>query len=109
MHHGPEPREELCNLLDALVASGDTAQADVVRQALSASPDELEAFLASNELWGGAGSIADQAGFDHGRAGRRPIEAVLIRLGEAQLDRGIANARTRMWIDAFRMWQDEGI
>jgi hypothetical protein len=49
------------------------------------------AFLSSNELWGGAGSIADQAGLDHGRAGRRLIEAVLIQLGETQLARGIAN------------------
>jgi hypothetical protein len=109
MHQVPEPREVLAKLLDALVAADDAGPADLVRQALAGPPDELMAFLASNELWGGAGSIADQAGSELGRASRRPLEAVLIQLGETQLARGIANPRTRMWIDAFQMWQDEGI
>ena len=51
-----------------------------VPDALSASAQTVEAFLRSNELWGGAGSIADQP-FDGRSIQRKELERLLIRLG----------------------------
>jgi hypothetical protein len=62
----------------------------------------------SNELWGGAASVADQAGLDAGRPERRQLEAALLALGEEQIAAGKVNARTWMWVDAFKYWQREG-
>jgi len=86
---------------------GESYGADHVGGALNGSEVDLEQFLVSNELWGGAGSIADQAGAT--TSGRRLIEAVLIELGEEQIRAGKINVRTQMWVDAFRQRQRDGI
>lgn len=103
-------RKQLEDLETVLAQHGESQSAGMVALALRGSDQELQTFLVSNELWGGSGSIADQAGLEHGRtAGRRSIEAALIRLGSVQVQEGMANARTTSWVDAFRSWQDEGI
>lgn len=80
-----------------------------VQDSLSGSDQAIEEFLRSNELWGGAGSIADEA-FSGGRsAQRKELEALLIRLGTIQLDYGVANIRTKVWVQAFEKWQRLGI
>ncbi|MCA8964154.1 MAG: hypothetical protein H6838_19330 [Planctomycetes bacterium] len=109
MHQDSEIRALLRDLLEALEATEDSFGADIVSRVLEGTGEELDALLASNELWGGAGSIADQAGVDGGREARRPIEGALVRLGEAQLRAGLVNQRTRMWVDTFKMWHDRGI
>jgi hypothetical protein len=92
-----------------LEAAGETHFVELVAIALSANRADRAAFLASNELWGGAGSMADQAGCENDRATRRKIEAALIKLGEAQLREGITNVRTDSWVQAFRRWQWDSI
>ncbi len=77
--------------------------------ALSSMESELEAFLTSNELWGGAGSIADQAGGADRTDARREIEALLIELGTEQIRLGKVNPRTAMWVQAFTEWREGGI
>jgi len=69
----------------------------------------LEAFLKSNSLWGGAGSVADQAGIDGGREKRREIEAMLVHLGNFQIQEGILNQRTQMWTEVFSEWQEKNV
>ena len=69
----------------------------------------IEAFLNSNTLWGGAGSIADQVGISEGREERRKVEALLINLGEFQISEGHCIQRTKMWVEAFKQWQRDGI
>ncbi|MFA6545210.1 MAG: hypothetical protein WCS99_12400 [Limisphaerales bacterium] len=64
-------------------------------------------FLISNELWGGAGSVADQAVLEFPDA-RRQLETLLIRLGRAQMNLGRVNVRTEMWVLAFEKWHEEG-
>tara|TARA_R110002126_G_scaffold291648_1_gene454838 strand:- start:16009 stop:16254 length:246 start_codon:yes stop_codon:yes gene_type:complete len=76
--------------------------------ALVGGDTDLTAFLQSNELWGGPGSIADQAGIDQDRVVRRRIETSLMRLGRCQMVAGVLNARTRMWLNTFQAWQDRG-
>lgn len=102
-------RQELEALEGVLAHHRETGAAQAVRRALDASDEELRTFLVSNELWGGAGSIADQAGASRGREARRPIEAALARLGLEQMRQGLVNVRTEMWVDAFSKWQREGI
>jgi hypothetical protein len=77
--------------------------------ALSAAEDELDVFLTSNELWGGAGSIADQAGGSNRTAASREVEAILIELGNEQIRLGLINPRTAAWVKAFTEWRQRGI
>jgi len=74
--------------------------ANLVREQSNNDDSTLTAFLTSNELWGGAGSIADQAGMK-GREARRIVEEVMIELGELQLKNGVTNVRTKVWTSVF--------
>jgi hypothetical protein len=103
-----EIREKLKQLLDLLSGGNENYQANQVEDALGGSDDNLRTFITSNELWGGAGSIADQALVEN-RESRRKIEAVLAELGEIQIKAGIVNVRTEMWTSAFRQWQKQGL
>jgi hypothetical protein len=102
-------KRELETLERLLMQHGELGPVQMIRAALDGSYQQLQAFLTSNELWGGAGSIADQAGVNQGRDVRRPIEVVLARLGREQIRQGVVNVRTDMWVDAFSKWQREGI
>ena len=93
--------------MSVLKEHGNGVGVDAVERALAGSDEELEAFLVSNALWGGAGSIADQAGGD--RAARRVIESALIELGQEQIRVGTINSRTHIWVDAFQHWRRSGI
>ncbi len=74
----------------------------LAEDALAGNEQTLNSFLVSNELWGGEGSIADQAGVAGiDRTSRRKAEHVLIALGRSPISLGIVNLRTQMWVDAF--------
>ncbi len=102
-------KEQLEALQRVLSQCGEDCLSQEVRRALDGSEEDLRAFLTSNELWGGAGSIADQAGVAHGRDARRRIEQALIDLGNRQIEQGVVNARTEVWLNAFSKWLREGI
>ncbi len=102
-------RRELESLERLLAQHGESGPAQIIRDALDGSDLSLGAFVTSNELWGGAGSIADQAGVGQGRDVRRTIEAALAKLGRSQIKHAIVNARTDLWVDAFSKWQREDI
>src|SRR5262249_1697288 len=105
MHETAQFRPLLAKLRSVLDEHGGGYCVGAVERALDGSNAEVEAFLISNVLWGGPGSIADQAGSN--RTDRRAIESVLIELGEAQIRLGVTNVRTGMWVKAFRRWQLE--
>lgn len=103
-------RKLLARLADALGQCGDNDYVAVVTSALSSSDESLVAFLTSNELWGGSGSIADQAGLTLGRKnGRRMVEQALIELGGEQIRVGHVNIRTAPWVSTFKEWQERGL
>ena len=105
-----ELRQRAQHLAEVLETHGETKCAAEVRAALSGNTAQFEAYLRSNELWGGPGSIADQAGMREGRAqAKRLIERALIELGDEQIRAGIVNVRTASWVKAFRMWADLGL
>jgi hypothetical protein len=78
--------------------------------AISSLGDEKKMwdYLTSNELWGAAGWVADQAVLEFPDA-RRQLETLLIRLGREQMSLGRTNVRTAMWVSAFEKWRAEGI
>lgn len=102
-------RQHLQDLAKVLSSAGERRLASRVRAAGRGSEHELRAFLASNELWGGPGSVADQAGVNLPRERVRTIESALIALGEAQMEADILNPRTPMWVSVFREWRQRGI
>jgi hypothetical protein len=91
-----DTRPVLLEIAELLEAGGEEPFAMMVRGALSGSERTLEQFLISNELWGGAGSIADQP-FTGDPHRRKALERLLIRLGKLQMDLGNLNVRTRGW------------
>ena len=103
-----EIRDKLKQLLDLLRSGDETFLSNQVEDALAESDDNLRTYITSNELWGGAGSIADQALVEN-RESRRKIEVVLAELGELQIKAGIINTRTKSWTLAFRQWQKQGL
>jgi hypothetical protein len=91
---------EIMSLCQSTGNRYDGYSADEIEAALAGDDERLMAFLVSNELWGGMGSIADQAGHSD-RATRARIAELLIRLGGAQIDAGVTNVRTETWVRAF--------
>lgn len=75
-------------------------------KALSGDESQLLDFLKSNELWGGAGSIADQALINTND--RDKLDSLLIQLGHEQMKRNLLNPRTKMWVEAFESWKKGG-
>jgi hypothetical protein len=59
--------------------------------------------LVSNDLWGGAGSIADHS-LVNDRGRQRQLWSLLVRLGKLQLDAGKINVRTEIWVTTFEQW-----
>ena len=95
--------------LHALVASCESAVlAAPIREAFEGPEEALRAYLVSNELWGGSGSVADQSGTSAPAATRRGIEKRLIELGDMQAAAGIVNPRTVGWVQAFRAAHGRG-
>jgi hypothetical protein len=80
------------------------SQSGIIADLLESDEDKLWSFLTSNSLWGGSGSIADQAFIDEPEL-RRQLESLLIKLGEEQILQGKVNVRTEMWMQAFKKWQ----
>jgi len=103
-------REYLGRLLEELERGGENVLASRVSSALAGADADVDAFVVSNDLWGGSGSIADQAGVGLRRAsGRRAIETALIELGDRQVQVGKVNLRTAMWVEVFKEWRRDGI
>src|SRR5712691_10268144 len=92
--------EHLRSLAKLLSDNRELDLAAMVNAAVSGTEDDLNDFLTSNELWGGAGSVADQAGMTDGTRtdGRRSIERALIELGDEQVRLSRVNSRTASWI-----------
>jgi hypothetical protein len=102
---------QLQSLSTILRECGAPVSAAMVEDAISGSEEKLDAFLTSNELWGGSGSIADQAGMQ-GRSradDTRKIERALVQLGKDQIRAGKVHPRTATRVSAFERWEKAGI
>ena len=99
-------REILSEMSDLL--ERHNASSNALFAAVHGDDEKLWAFLVSNELWGGAGSFADQALLEQTNE-RKKLDALMIRLGREQMKAGRVNVRTEMWVSAFEKWQAENI
>ena len=86
-----------------LQSGGESSSASYIEKAIKSGHKAIEELLISNELWGGAGSIADQACIGN-TASRKSLELKLIELAEQQQKIGYVNPRTESWLSAFRKW-----
>jgi hypothetical protein len=68
--------------------------------ALESDDIKMWEYLVSNGLWGGAGSVADQALLQFPSA-RKQLESLLMQLGQEQINLGRVNVRTEMWVSVF--------
>jgi hypothetical protein len=99
MSSAPDVREILTEIHEMLREAGDIPRAAAVQNALAGPPEALDSFLVSNELWGGAGSIADEGLMYLPQ--QKKLQQLLVRLGRIQLQKGQVNVRTEMWVSAF--------
>jgi hypothetical protein len=98
-------REQLKSLAQLLREHGDLTRTVLVENALCGTDEDVDAFLALNELWGGSGSIADSALGSERTDARRVLEHMLILLGNDQIRRSLVNPRTALWVEAFTKWE----
>ena len=98
-----EIKSLLVILAELLRKGGNNAYANLVDEAFSSGNPKIEEFLVSNELWGGAGSISDQALLEN-KPFRKELEVLLIKLGRLQIAKDKVNVRTSMWVNAFEKW-----
>ena len=96
MDDDSDVREILGRLLQLLESSGYF----ILYSPQGKNEPEIWDFLTSNTLWGGAGSIADQALLQEPEA-RKKLESILIELGSAQIALGRVNVRTELWTSVF--------
>lgn len=84
---------------------GDNYCADQIPAALSGYEEALGTFLVSNELWGGSGSIADQALHQLGRPMRSEAEALLADGNEIVSDHRTVDLHHTACGRACKRWQ----
>lgn len=89
------------NIIAILKKGKEDYYAEMICDALNDKQDKLWSFLVSNELWGGAGSLVDQALLDK-KDLRGKLEKYLIELGNMQILINKVNIRTKMWIVALQ-------
>ena len=100
---GSVPRIYLDRLVSVLERSVEHLLADQILTAID-DPASVITFIKSNNLWGGSGSIADQACGTDRNPTRLELERVLIDLGKWQIGAKMTNPRTGLWVDAFEHW-----
>lgn len=83
----------------------DKGLEEQLETALTGTNEALAGYITSNDIWGGAGSICDQAILERPAESRRRCEALLIELGELQIAMGLVNPRTATRIEWLRARQ----
>ena len=105
-------RETLRQIAELLRENGHLELAVIVEDAIAGYDRTLDTFLASNDLWGGSGSIADSGGSTRTgerRNERRESKMLSLRLAKNRYAWGKVNPRTSMWVTAFSKWKASGI
>jgi hypothetical protein len=100
-----EIRELLEDLIKLFMDCKATFRAQQIETAILKDDSGLREFLVSNDMWGGSGSVADDRVTDDTKL-RRKIENLMIQIGSIQMRNGFVNARTQMWVTAFKDWSE---
>jgi hypothetical protein len=102
-------RQSLVELRELLQACGEHVHLAGLSDALEGDDGAMNVYLQSNDLWGGSGSIADQACLTGRGETRKNLERLLIKLGNEQGRVGVVNVRTAEWVTVFEGWARERI
>ena len=86
----------------------ESPYSEIVENALNGGETQLESFLISNDLWGGAGSIRDQALIEQPVL-RKKLQRLLIELGELQIALGLVHPKTEFLVSAYKQWEADGV
>lgn len=70
------------------------------------NPKAVQSMVSDLRLWGGMGSVADQAGMDLPPEKQQRVHELLIRLYELLEHQGITDARGASWVETFRHWRN---
>ena len=104
--------KELKNTIRKIIAlleeGGDFVYVDALQNILNESEESIWQYLESNEVWGSAGSLADQGLFENKEL-RPKLEDLIVELGEFQQKEGRVNSRTESTIQVFRNWKEERV
>jgi hypothetical protein len=103
-----EAKELVANIRKLLLENNEYHYDNKIHKALEGAEEEFYKFLESNELWGGAGSVADQGCINNNESRRLLCES-LVKLGNIQEEEGRLNVRTKNWVNAFSQWLEKGI
>jgi len=74
-----------------------------------ASEFDAERFVNDLNVWGGSGSIMDQALINQGREVRRKLEDKAIYIGAALQDIEISSPLVGRWMSVFQQWKESGV
>ena len=83
-----------------LIKGGCSDLANRISSALLEGEESTWEFICSNGMWGGAGSIADQAIFEKA-SDKMAIYQVMQKIGHLQIASGRINERTELWVEIF--------
>jgi hypothetical protein len=103
-----EAQEILISLRDLLLSQGEHGYAELLNGVIGGSEEKIWSLLESNIVWGGAGSIADQACIS-GEEEQKKFYELMVKLANLQDKAGRLNERTMMWAAAFRSWNEKNI
>ena len=70
------------------------------------TPEVVQSMVSDLRLWGGMGSVADEAGVGLRSDQQRRVQELLIRLYELLERRGVTDPRGASWVQTFREWRD---
>lgn len=106
MNH--EVRRNLEDIGLLLTAEQILPYSEMIGEALSGTDAQMEEFLVSNDLWGGAGSICDQALIDQPEMRSRLLRKLIV-LGELLISEDVVNPRTAFWVSGFKQRESDGV
>jgi hypothetical protein len=103
-----EIRQKVEEMRDLLIEGPASPYSEIVENALSGSEVQLDKFLISNDLWGGAGSIRDQALYEQPHL-RKRLYRLLVELGEMQIAEGLVHPKTEFVVVTYKQWEADGV
>ncbi len=92
--------------LATLIAPFDASSAKYLRSLRNRSAQQIADDL---NLWGGSGSLMDEALVNQPREVCRKFEAAVVRLGRTLIEQGAHSPRMEKWIVVFERWAREGV
>jgi len=109
---GSTETAEICNQLVKLLSDTVPFHAGIIRATGMAAERDLASaapIYQSLDWWGGAGSIADEAGEGLQSAQKKRVLELITDVRDVFHKAGIDYSRADMWAEVFRGWLRDGV